>query len=291
MDSPKNLQLLVSEFEAPQITSRSSFAPTDQRFAKSGTEIGTHHPLVSVGSGLAAAIYGHAPQEDERRPLTRYLSGLAAQLYRLSLRCLNERLDRNNGLALPQVYTMPATESLVEVTRGRPADLRHYFVAHDPSRPLRPEYDPDLVLPSESLQAFGDPVGRPSIVPNLAPGTLVMMRPRLAVESLQAHRHMVLLGEPGSGKSAFVRHLAWALAQRELGEKVDNTALRGWDDRRHALPILLPLRQLAARLARDGSSDATLYAALRDELRNFCAEPIDTLLDRAIGQRYSVAVA
>jgi len=46
-----------------------------------------------------------------------------------------------------------------------------------------------------------------------------------AVEALVEHRHLVLLGDPGSGKSTFVNHLAAALADRLLVTEGDEGAL------------------------------------------------------------------
>jgi len=64
----------------------------------------------------------------------------------------------------------------------------------------------------------------------------------------------VLLDDPGSGKSTFMRHLAWALAQRGLDQHSEATALVGWEEEQPLLPIFLLLRTLAGRLATQGAT-------------------------------------
>jgi formylglycine-generating enzyme required for sulfatase activity len=46
-----------------------------------------------------------------------------------------------------------------------------------------------------------------------------------AVEVLQKHRHLVLLGDPGGGKSTFVNHLSMSMAGEILGRSEANLAL------------------------------------------------------------------
>jgi len=112
-----------------------------------------------------------------------------------------------------------------------------------------------------------------------------LWRSLLSTEAVQAHQRLVLLGDPGGGKSTFLRHLAWALAQRGLDERSNDTALFGWDDTARLLPILLPLRTLAGRIAAEGAQPATVSAALRDEMtREYDARQPDELLDQALEQ-------
>ncbi len=90
---------------------------------------------------------------------------------------------------------------------------------------------------------------------------------------------MVLLGEPGSGKTTFLRHLTWALAQRGLDRLGDDTTLFGWDATARLLPILLPLRKLASRIVAEGAEPSTVSAALRDEMtREYDARQADALV-------------
>ncbi len=69
------------------------------------------------------------------------------------------------------------------------------------------------------------------------------LAPLLALEAMKANRQMVLLGDPGSGKSTLVNHLAYMLAGARLGEATD------WQARLHAAfpQPLLPLRVILRR--------------------------------------------
>ncbi|HEY3231610.1 MAG TPA: NACHT domain-containing protein, partial [Roseiflexaceae bacterium] len=234
---------------------------------------------VAVGVNLGRIIYGRDPQEDERRRLVWYLDALANQLYRLPLRGLEERLAQGDGVALPRVYVTLASESFVEVARGQTRELWRYFQDGKLDQPLTSEYDPDYALPDQAIvrvESLNLPRRDERILP------LALSRSKLATESVQQRQHLVLLGDPGGGKSTFLRHLAWALAMRGLDQHDEATTLIGWSDDRQLLPILLPLRSLAGRLARDGAHAMTVYAALRDELLSCNLTQVDDLLRESL---------
>ncbi len=173
---------------------------------------------VAVGVNLGTIVYGRLPHEDERRQLAWYLAGLANKLYRLPLRGLDERLDQGKGLALPQVYVMLATQSHIEVAHGSTKELQRYFVGRSLNQPLKEGYNPDQALPDRAIvrvEPWSDGNGR-----RRSSGTLprVLWRSCLATEAVQQHARLVLLGDPGSGKSTFLRYLAWALARRGLDQ-------------------------------------------------------------------------
>lgn len=54
------------------------------------------------------------------------------------------------------------------------------------------------------------------------------------------------------------------------------------DSTRQVLPIILPLRSLAQRVAADGATAATVFAALRDEMHACCMHQVDDLLSAAL---------
>ncbi len=80
-------------------------------------------------------------------------------------------------------------------------------------------------------------------------------RPLTALEAITAERRLTLLGDPGSGKSSFVQHLAAWLAQAYLGE-VDPPAT--WP--RGILPLILILRNAASALVKADTAVEDLAA-------------------------------
>jgi predicted NACHT family NTPase len=72
-------------------------------------------------------------------------------------------------------------------------------------------------------------------------------QPLSVLEAVVGHRHVVLLGDPGSGKSTFLRHLALCLAKQSL-EPQQNwlERLPSWPEQdSNMVPILVMLRDFA----------------------------------------------
>ena len=241
---------------------------------------------VAVGINLGTIIYGRDPREDERRRLVWYLDRLAAKLYRLPLRGLDETLDQGQGVSLPQVYVMLATMSRVEVAGGRAGSkkLRRYYQDGDIEGAIKEAYHLDYALPQEAIVA-AEPVTyrQKERRSNPVPGR-ILYRAQLVTEAVHAHSQLILLGDPGSGKSTFLRHLAWAMARRGLDQLSDATVLFGWDDQRRRLPIILPLRTLAGQLARQGVSAQTVYTALLAEIQSYNITGADDMLNAGLHQ-------
>ena len=242
---------------------------------------------VAVGVNLGTIVYGRLLTDEQREQLTRYLRRLAAKLQRLPLRGLAVRLDEGPGIALPKVYVMLATANRVEVTEdsstfeGHIRPLEQFYQDGDRDKPLKEDCDPNLVLPDRAIIADEPTIYRDRHEREVRGCRLY--RALLATEALHQHRRLVLLGAPGGGKSTFLRHLAWALAQRGLDELSDDTALFGWDNTARMLPVLLSLRALAGRLAAAGAGVAAVSAALRDEMtREYDARQADEVLDKAL---------
>jgi len=118
-------------------------------------------------------------------------------------------------VALPQVYVMLATLSRLEITTDEtnyyfvgdkpPESIRRFFVDDDPEKPLTAEFDPDWSLPAHAIIAVDvDPMSGHGHAPNVR--ILHIWRSLLATDAVQKHSRFVLLGDPGSGKSTFLRH-------------------------------------------------------------------------------------
>ncbi|HYR08280.1 MAG TPA: SUMF1/EgtB/PvdO family nonheme iron enzyme, partial [Longimicrobium sp.] len=82
-----------------------------------------------------------------------------------------------------------------------------------------------------------------------APGRRVGVQ---AVEAFAAAKRLVVLGDPGGGKSVLASHLAVQLALRALGEA--GTFIPGWSDDTRPLPVVVLLREMAEWLAGRGAS-------------------------------------
>jgi formylglycine-generating enzyme required for sulfatase activity len=241
---------------------------------------------VAIGVNLGKIIYGRDPREEERRKLVWYLTALSNKLRRLPLRGLDATLDEGGqGMSLGRVYVMLSTNSPYgPELQIRDNEVNEYFREETLSiiamlilgvdlpelyECLKPEYHCEWSLPTSAYETIGLNDKLP---------TIVLGRSFLVVEITKISSQLILLGGPGSGKSTFLRHLAWALARRGLDQHSDETMLFGWDgphppalspsagegesERLQYLPIFLSLRKLAGRLAADGASDATVYAAL-----------------------------
>ncbi|MBA3948213.1 MAG: NACHT domain-containing protein, partial [Herpetosiphonaceae bacterium] len=233
----------------------------------------------AVGLNLGQIIYNAVPNDEQREQLVRYLSRVSAKLGRLRLRGLSTLDDK--GLQLPNVYVMLATTLREVLATGHPRSLTRYATFTDQGlEKLREEYSPMLALPTQAIvEVLAGTDG------NTDQPTATLFRAKLATEAVNQYAQLVVLGDPGGGKSTFMRHLAWALAERGLDQIGPTTALWGWHDLRRRLPVFVPLRKLAGRIAREGAHVATVSAALRDEMeREYDARRADEVLDRALAR-------
>lgn len=246
----------------------------------------------TVGLNLGTVIYHSPPSAEQREHLVRYLDRVAHKMRRLRLGGLSPLDDK--GLQLPQVYVMLATQSQEPIVVMADDLLANYY--EDVARGvLKPDYDPDWALPNQAitLRSHGMGVRFSTKLPmghepdqGVEPAwqeSIGVWRSRLATEAVQQAEHLVLLGDPGGGKSTFLRHLAWALAERGLDHIGEETALVGWAQEQRLLPIVLPLRKLSGWIAQHGDSVATVSAAVCDEMeRAYDARRADEVLDKAL---------
>ncbi|MBN1341619.1 MAG: SUMF1/EgtB/PvdO family nonheme iron enzyme [Phycisphaerae bacterium] len=100
-------------------------------------------------------------------------------------------------------------------------------------------------------------------------GALEAMREARETDLREAlgHRRLVVVGDPGSGKTTFLRRIAFELARRGLGERVD-AGDSAWDALGDALPVLIKLDDLARHIEADrkkgdgpAGDDAPLWLA------------------------------
>ncbi|MBI1882296.1 MAG: hypothetical protein HYR94_29340, partial [Chloroflexi bacterium] len=84
--------------------------------------------------------------------------------------------------------------------------------------------------------------------PALAKGREEERLPIPAIEAVAAVNRLVILGQPGGGKSTLVNHIATQLARHRLGQAGTAEKLPGWPVEERLLPVRIVLRHLAARL-------------------------------------------
>jgi uncharacterized protein DUF4062/NACHT domain-containing protein len=77
--------------------------------------------------------------------------------------------------------------------------------------------------------------------------------PIQAIEAVAAVPCLVILGQPGGGKSTLVNYIATQLARRRLKELVAKGTLLGWHEEEKPLPVRIILRRFAAWILPDKS--------------------------------------
>jgi formylglycine-generating enzyme required for sulfatase activity len=242
-----------------------------------------------LGDKVVQQFFGEMPGEQGVVLLTDYLAMLAHEYQNLRLnRLAGRRQTGTEQLAAPPlrlqaVYTSLRTQEWITLHRRvHPADMlarlvkRLRFADADPSLvppeqvriPWLGEGQGDHGAFSESGMTTAAAVTKAILARRATapeePLAWGISRPELVMEALYTHRHLVLLGEPGAGKSTVLRYLALLLALRSQGEVV---TLPGWPIDDQPIPIRCRLGLVASALP-DHAGDATqaLWQVIGDVL-------------------------
>lgn len=266
----------------PQQVSPSSSPPAPhQRQAQVGehAQVGVLN-LGDVGGDIKTTIYLYGRRTPPaEQVLATYLHHLSQRCLSMSLQGVREQKADSDvlSISLDQVYTQLATTDMTEreVYEGealRSLDAEAYLKDHTGTH-LLPVQQRIRVRP-EGLPSRQD--GMHEMWPDLdtlAPNTLsrytqeaeriTFFGLQLVSEAMVTNPHLVLLGEPGSGKSTALRHIAMRLAEAGLDRQKDPAAhLEGWrmlGEQGRFLPLLLPLlpfsRLLLYHPDRPGTAD------------------------------------
>jgi formylglycine-generating enzyme required for sulfatase activity len=247
-----------------------------------GDNYGQNIGQMSGGSVLylATIIRGSDPDEDYQRNLKHYLEQFSRSLNHVPLlNALAPRLARrDHKVGLPDVYTMLATQQFEILAQGTE---RNGWSAYYKNNELIEAHHPDYALPHQAIMAKHDHEAARS------EGTDTgwkLWRARLATEAVVQHRRLVLLGDPGGGKSTFLRYLAWAMARHTLGQQMSEIALPPL--LHHKLPGILPLRSLASLLVQADNELAAVKQGLVQEMQSSYAGMVcvEELLGAALDQ-------
>ncbi len=243
-----------------------------------GTQQG---PAVGVNSGTITVFFGASTDRtaaEQQTHLQGYLDALIADCQRLKLQRLSERRSsvgeerRLPAMTLAAVYTTLITDGPARpAARARRRSvaqakrLADRLARRDRSlATCAPEAVRGLAVTPVAAQ--GRMAGAEAAhsdwrqLPNETLVTLSWLRPEGVIEAVHDLRHLVLLGDPGGGKSTALRYLAMSLARRALDETVVLLA-------HPPVPILCPLGRVAQVLHDCGNNaDVALAQVLGDIL-------------------------
>ena len=243
----------------------------------SGTVTGA---AVGVNQGTVQLFFDGQPGEDGQQLLVAYLERLVEDCQRLRLHRLtgkrqdgNQRTGAADHLRLQDVYTSLTTDGPAHqraAGRWSVARVRRFLEHLERSVRTPATVVPERIL-TPIMRVADEPQGGDGLeiragaldertgfasLPDACMVEVRVVRPELTFEAIRTERRLLLLGEPGAGKSTVLRSVALLLAQRVRGVP---TPIPGWPADDTPVPVVVPLGQVAAALYA-GAADA--YAAL-----------------------------
>jgi formylglycine-generating enzyme required for sulfatase activity len=211
---------------------------------------------IAIGGNVHGNVYVGPPPRDKAHSRRIYLNVLAGQVNQLPLRAFDAGQSNPKAkaqeLSLVNVYTALNT---TEQVKREPSDGKQ-----------RKAREAELLERDE-------------------------MRPLRALEAAARQHWLVLLGEPGSGKTTFVHHLIYCLARHEVegAETWLNDFRRDWPDADCGLlPVRVILRDFDVWLAKQGRPPGRaqpidlhdfIAQTLHQQQMDFAVELIDEALD------------
>lgn len=255
-----------------------------------------HNRQVHLEQG--ASYHEAAPSsEAERaeRALRGYLLNLRAQCRTMQLARIDDKeANAANSMRLEHVYVGLHVQRMIEISEEQ-EESDHIQLEHVPAqqRSTVQRLLGWLTAPLRRLRGDDSSQEQPPLTRRSHSRMQVDSRPLLAIEALnQADGHrLMLLGEPGSGKSTFVNFLTLELAESNLLQRgwlaqASTPAILdtvpGWSLGR-PLPILVVLRDLAAYATGwkpKKQSRGLLIDFLADVLLKEYQDACDLLLDQ-----------
>lgn len=303
----QNVEKLRAQYGSAALDKALSDIPNSQHTQNIG---GNAQVGVAIAGNHTGNVYLDGRRADKATQLlAEYLQRLRTRCAVIPLEGMRQQkqVDDLLSIGLDQVYTQVTVEGQVQrevfhSTQLHTLDIKAYFSQHVGDHLLpsqrrshlqRPMTSEERSRPNRNARVHGMPVSGVEadeilfiiiqqldkldhtefrkILPLI--NNVEFFGPRLASDAIADEQRLVLLGEPGSGKSTILRYLALTLAEASLDKSFDLTArLAGWervDGSGRLLPIFLPLLPFARQMAniphRTGNAD-DLWNYIADQL-------------------------